>query len=259
MSNSLWPQDCSPLSSSVHGISHHSILERVSISFSRGSSQPRDQQVSCISRWILYHWATRESLGTGGSDINQSKMLTKAGSKTERVISLNVYISKGDLQVLKKRKKKKNTLGGRKFTWQGWKKKKRFILQAFKNNFSKMGFRGLSAYHQVVAETNNEFSWQLREVMELSKAGTVRGAEVILGMLLWAFRNCTICPRFLLGWEEGDGERIWQWNCLCWQSAVFIGQDWGLVKRKIKRCLTGVWSMRTSFSGNKKLKHATGW
>ena len=37
-------------------------------------------------------------------------MLTKAGSKTERVISLNVYISKGDLQVLKKRKKKKKTL-----------------------------------------------------------------------------------------------------------------------------------------------------
>ena len=48
----------------------------------------------------------RESLRTGGSGINQSKMLTKAGSKTERVISLNVYISKGGLQVLKKRKKK---------------------------------------------------------------------------------------------------------------------------------------------------------
>lgn len=159
----------------------------------------------------------------------------------------------------KKEKKKKTLWVVENLHGKGAKKKKRFILQAFKNNFSKMGFRGLSAYHQVVAETNNEFSWQLREVMELSKAGTVRGAEVILGMLLWAFRNCTICPRFLLGWEEGDGERIWQWNCLCWESAVFIGQDWGLVKRKIKRCLTGVWSMRTSFSGNKNLKHATGW
>ena len=110
----------------------------------------------------------------------------------------------------------------------------RFPHLLYKNNCSKMGFRGLSAYHQVVAETNNEFSWQLRGVMELSKAGTVRGAEVILGMLPWAFRNCTICPSFLLGWEEGDGERIWQWNCLCWESAVFIGQGWGLVKRNIE-------------------------
>ena len=32
------------------------IPERVAISFSRGSSQPRDQtQISCIGRWILYH------------------------------------------------------------------------------------------------------------------------------------------------------------------------------------------------------------
>ena len=32
------------------------ILEWVAISFSRASSQPRDQaQVSCIDRWVLYH------------------------------------------------------------------------------------------------------------------------------------------------------------------------------------------------------------
>ena len=38
------------------------ILERVAIFFSRGSSQPRDQTcVSCIVRWMLYHWATREA------------------------------------------------------------------------------------------------------------------------------------------------------------------------------------------------------
>ena len=59
-------------------------------------------------------------------------MLTKAGSKTERVISLNVYISKGDLQVLKKRKKKKKTL------WvvenlhgKGAKKKKKIYIASF--------------------------------------------------------------------------------------------------------------------------------
>ena len=52
-----------PPCSSVHGISQGIILEWVAISFSRGSSQPRDQTcISCIDRWILYHWATREAL-----------------------------------------------------------------------------------------------------------------------------------------------------------------------------------------------------
>ena len=56
------PMDCSPLGSSVHGISQARILEWVAISFSRGSSWPRDQtHISCTGRWILYHWATREA------------------------------------------------------------------------------------------------------------------------------------------------------------------------------------------------------
>ena len=37
------PQSSSPGSASVHGISQAQILERVAISFSRGSSRPRDQ------------------------------------------------------------------------------------------------------------------------------------------------------------------------------------------------------------------------
>ena len=42
--------DCSPPSSSVHGILQARILEWVAISFSRGSSQPRDRtQVSHIA------------------------------------------------------------------------------------------------------------------------------------------------------------------------------------------------------------------
>ena len=45
-----YPMDCSPLGSSVHGILQARILEFVAISYSRGSSRPRDQiQVSCIS------------------------------------------------------------------------------------------------------------------------------------------------------------------------------------------------------------------
>ena len=44
------PMDCNPLGSSIHGIFQARVLEWVAISFSRGSSQPRDgTQVSCIA------------------------------------------------------------------------------------------------------------------------------------------------------------------------------------------------------------------
>ena len=44
------PMDCSPPDSSVYGILQARILEWVAISFSRGSSWPRDQtRVSCVS------------------------------------------------------------------------------------------------------------------------------------------------------------------------------------------------------------------
>ena len=45
-----YPMHCSPPGSSVHGISQARILEWVAISFSRGSSKPRDgTQVSCLT------------------------------------------------------------------------------------------------------------------------------------------------------------------------------------------------------------------
>ena len=54
------PKDCSSTGSSVQGIFQARILEWVIISSSRGSSQPGDQThisgISCIGRWILYHW-----------------------------------------------------------------------------------------------------------------------------------------------------------------------------------------------------------
>ena len=53
------PMDCSPPGSSVHGIFQARILEWVAISFSRGSSQPRDRTsisyVACIGRQVVYH------------------------------------------------------------------------------------------------------------------------------------------------------------------------------------------------------------
>ena len=56
------PVDCSPPGSSVHGILQARILEWVAISFSRGSSQPRDwTQVSCIAGRRFNLWTTREA------------------------------------------------------------------------------------------------------------------------------------------------------------------------------------------------------
>ena len=45
---------CSSPGSSVHGISQARILEWVAISFSRGSSQPRDQtHIPCLASWFF--------------------------------------------------------------------------------------------------------------------------------------------------------------------------------------------------------------
>ena len=50
------------LGSSVHAISQARILEGVAISFSRGSSWPRDwNHFSSIGRQILYQWAIRKA------------------------------------------------------------------------------------------------------------------------------------------------------------------------------------------------------
>ena len=56
------PVDCSPPSSSVHGILQAGILEWVAIPFSRESSQPRDRiQVSCFAGRFFTICATREA------------------------------------------------------------------------------------------------------------------------------------------------------------------------------------------------------
>ena len=56
------PMDCSPPGSSVHGIFQARILDWVAISFSSGSSQPRDwTQVSCTAGRFFTDWAMREA------------------------------------------------------------------------------------------------------------------------------------------------------------------------------------------------------
>ena len=55
------PMDCGLPDSSIHGIFQATVLEWVTISFSRGSSQPRDRtQVSRIAGRRFTLWATRE-------------------------------------------------------------------------------------------------------------------------------------------------------------------------------------------------------
>ena len=65
------PIGCSPPGSSVHGILQAGRLEWVARPSSRGSFWPRDQTcvscVSCIGRWILYHWATWEAISRTSS------------------------------------------------------------------------------------------------------------------------------------------------------------------------------------------------
>ena len=57
------PVDCRLPGSCVHGILQARILEWVAISFSRGSSQARDQTwVTCIVSRFFTFWATREAL-----------------------------------------------------------------------------------------------------------------------------------------------------------------------------------------------------
>ena len=56
------PMDGSPPGSSLQGISQARILEQIAISFSRGSSWPKDRtHVSWIGRSVLYHWATQKA------------------------------------------------------------------------------------------------------------------------------------------------------------------------------------------------------
>ena len=63
------PVDCSPPGSSVRGLLQARRLERVAVSSSRGSSQPRDgTPVSCTGRHVLYrrsHQGSPDGEGQG--------------------------------------------------------------------------------------------------------------------------------------------------------------------------------------------------
>ena len=68
--DSLWPMDCSLSGSSVHGIFQARVVDWIAISFSRGSSRPRNRtQVSGTEGKRFTVWATREVWVTGEAPV----------------------------------------------------------------------------------------------------------------------------------------------------------------------------------------------
>ena len=77
----LWdPMDCSLPHSSIHGIFQARVLEWVAISFSKGSSQPRDRTwVSHIIGRRFIIWATREVHSFPHSSVGKCESACNAG------------------------------------------------------------------------------------------------------------------------------------------------------------------------------------
>ena len=110
--------DCSPQASSVHGILQVRILEWVANSFSRGSSQPRDQtQISCIADRLFFFtvWATSTAIDPGLSvssavgGLSSLPFLLSFVSVVHHISQLLPFVPLPHL-LEKKKKKKKNQL-----------------------------------------------------------------------------------------------------------------------------------------------------
>ena len=87
------PMDCSPPGSSVHGILQARVLEWVAMSFSRGSSRPRDQtQVSCLAGRFFTDWAKTDIWIHPSPPLTAWKTLGKSVSYRESVCQMcSVY------------------------------------------------------------------------------------------------------------------------------------------------------------------------
>ena len=76
------PKDCSPPSSSVHGILQARILEWVTISFSRGSSQPRDWTwLSLIAGRLFINWDSKNKIFKKMIGISDGERNSELGTK----------------------------------------------------------------------------------------------------------------------------------------------------------------------------------
>ena len=113
VSDSLRPVDCSPPSSYVYGILQARILECVAISFSRGSSWPRDQtQVSHIAGRRFNLCTTRETL-------KYKNTVSQKTSYRDTELQIQVLTSKISSKERKPGWKKKGEEVGE-GVWKGW-------------------------------------------------------------------------------------------------------------------------------------------
>ena len=89
------PMDSSLLGSAIHGIFQARILEWAAISFSRGSSQPRDRtQVSSIAHRGFTVWATRKaniSIWDHYNDVSNNLLFQKKLTDTEFLLFCEIY------------------------------------------------------------------------------------------------------------------------------------------------------------------------
>ena len=91
------PMDCSLSGSSVHGIFQARVLEWIAISFSRGSSRPKNQTwVSQVAGRCFTSWATREA-----------PLNNKQNKNTNQIISRQEYQSHSALPIRGKTNKQK--------------------------------------------------------------------------------------------------------------------------------------------------------
>ena len=80
------PMDCSPPGSSVHGIFQARVLEWAAISFSRGSSQPRDQiQVSCTAHSSVQSLSHIQLFATSWTAAHQASLFI---TNSQRLLKL---------------------------------------------------------------------------------------------------------------------------------------------------------------------------
>ena len=105
MSDSCNPMDCSLSGSSVNGILQGRILEWVAISFSRGSSWPRNwTRVSCIAGRFFTDWAEGSHLSVLSFNFWWF-ILNKCGKgKWPEVLLHSIYQVNAFLQYFKQKK-----------------------------------------------------------------------------------------------------------------------------------------------------------
>ena len=99
--------NCNPPGSSVHWILQARILEWIAMPSSRGSSQPRDRTfisyVSCLGRWVLYHYHHLVSPPPPKSEsVSHSVVSDSLGSSVHEILQARIlqwvpFPSPGDL------------------------------------------------------------------------------------------------------------------------------------------------------------------